>query len=35
MDDRDMKANSERALVVMTLSTATLIACFTLALTHL
>jgi hypothetical protein len=35
MDDNDLKARSEQALVVVTLSTATLIACFGLLLSAL
>jgi hypothetical protein len=35
MDDKELKAHSEQALVVMTLSTATLIACFTLLVSQL
>jgi hypothetical protein len=35
MDQRHIQANTERALVVMTLSTATLIAVFMLALSQI
>jgi hypothetical protein len=35
MDDKELEANSERALVVVTLSTATLIACVTLLVSQL
>lgn len=35
MDDRNLQANSERALVVVTLSTATLIASFALLISAL
>jgi len=35
MDDEQLKAHSEQALVVVTLSTATLIACVTLLVSQL
>jgi hypothetical protein len=35
MDEHNTQANSERALVVLTLSTAALVAYFTLALAHI